>query len=149
MQKINLWHAAVNFNLAFSTCKRLYCSCSTSRRTTWSVRDFWMYWTLQLQMAFSRSRLALTRLSGAVTVGSMLIKLDPDQLESQDTKVDYSRYTANISQCFMTKHCKKIEERDTLLFTNLFNKKDKYHTASFFSFFVSRHGLRSFLMLGI
>ena len=49
----------------------------------------------------------------------------------------------------MTKHCKKIEERDTLLFTILFNKKDKYHTASFFSFFVSRHDLRSFLMLGI
>jgi len=29
---------------------------------------------------------------------------------------------------------KKIEERDTLLFTILFNKKDKYHTALFLSF---------------
>jgi len=35
----------------------------------------------------------------------------------------------------MKKHCKKIEERDTLLFTILFNKKDKYHTALFLSFF--------------
>ena len=57
--------------------------------------------------------------------------------------------TASISQCFMTKHCKKIEERDTLLFTILFNKKDKYHTASLLSFLVSKHDLRSFLMLGI
>jgi len=31
----------------------------------------------------------------------------------------------------MKKHCKKIEERDTLLFTILFNTKDKYHTALF------------------
>jgi len=38
--------------------------------------------------------------------------------------------TASISSCFMTKHCKKIEERDTLLFTILFDKKDKYHKAS-------------------
>jgi len=53
--------------------------------------------------------------------------------------------TASISQCFMIKHCKKIEERDTLLFTILFNKKDKYHTASFLSFFVSRHDLRSYV----
>jgi len=52
-------------------------------------------------------------------------------------------------QYFMTKHCKKIEERDTLLFTILFNKKDKYHTASFSSFFVSKHDLRSFIMLGL
>jgi len=37
--------------------------------------------------------------------------------------------TASISQCFMTKHYKNIEERDTLLFTILFNKKHKYHTA--------------------
>jgi len=43
-------------------------------------------------------------------------------------------FTASISQCFMTKHCKNIEERDTLLFTILFNKKDKYHTALFLSF---------------
>jgi len=43
--------------------------------------------------------------------------------------------TASISQCFMTKHCEKIEERDTLLFTILLNKKDKYHTESFLSFF--------------
>jgi len=43
-------------------------------------------------------------------------------------------YTASISQCFMTKHCKRIEERDTLLFTILSNKKDKYHTASFSHF---------------
>jgi len=42
--------------------------------------------------------------------------------------------TASISQCFMTKHCKKIEERDTLLFKILFNEKDKYHTVSFSSF---------------
>jgi len=42
--------------------------------------------------------------------------------------------TASIFQCFMTKHCEKIEERDTLLFTILFNKKDKYHTALFLSF---------------
>jgi len=35
----------------------------------------------------------------------------------------------------MTKHCKKIEERDTLLFTILFNKKNKNHTASFCHFF--------------
>jgi len=58
-------------------------------------------------------------------------------------------HTASISQCFMTKHCKKIEERDTLLFTILFNKKDKYHTSSFLSFFLSRHDLRSFIMLGL
>ena len=45
-----------------------------------------------------------------------------------------SPHTARISQCFMTKHCKKIEERDTLLFTIFFNKKDKYHTALFLSF---------------
>jgi len=43
-------------------------------------------------------------------------------------------YTASISQCFMTKHCKKIEERDTLLFTNLFNKKNEYYTALFLLF---------------
>jgi len=42
--------------------------------------------------------------------------------------------TASISQCFMTKHYKNIEERDTLLFTILFNKKHKYHTASFCHF---------------
>jgi len=41
-------------------------------------------------------------------------------------------YTASISQCFMIKHYKNIEERDTLLFTILFNKK--YHTASFCHF---------------
>jgi len=34
----------------------------------------------------------------------------------------------------MTKHCKKIEERDTLLFTILFNKKNKYYTALLLSF---------------
>ena len=39
--------------------------------------------------------------------------------------------TASISECFMTKHCTKIEERDTLLFTILFNQKNKYHTALF------------------
>jgi len=40
--------------------------------------------------------------------------------------------TANISQCFMAKHCKK---RDTLLFTIiLFNKKHKNHMASFCHF---------------
>jgi len=43
-------------------------------------------------------------------------------------------FELSISQCFMTKNCKKIEERDTLLFTILFNKKDKYHTALFLSF---------------
>ena len=43
-------------------------------------------------------------------------------------------FTASISQHFMTKHCKKIEEKDTLLFTILFNKKDKYHSALFLSF---------------
>jgi len=42
--------------------------------------------------------------------------------------------TASISQCFMTKHYKNIEERDTLLFTILFNKKHKNHTASFCHF---------------
>ena len=42
--------------------------------------------------------------------------------------------TASISQCFMTKHCKKIEVRGTLLFKILFNKKAKYHTALFLSF---------------
>jgi len=42
--------------------------------------------------------------------------------------------TASISQCFMTRHYKNIEERDTLLFTILFNKKHKYHTASFCHF---------------
>jgi len=49
----------------------------------------------------------------------------PDRIQSP---------TASISQCFMKKHCKKIEERDTLLFTILFNKKDKYYTALFLSF---------------
>jgi len=44
---------------------------------------------------------------------------------------------------------KKIEERDTLLFTILFDKKEKYHKASILSFFMSRHDLRSFLMLRI
>jgi len=43
-------------------------------------------------------------------------------------------HTASISQCFMTKHCKKIEERDTLLFTILLNKKDQYHTEFVFVF---------------
>jgi len=52
--------------------------------------------------------------------------------------------TASISQCFMTKHYKNIEERDTLLFTILFNKKHKYHTASFCHL---KHHLRSFPML--
>jgi len=42
--------------------------------------------------------------------------------------------TASISPCFMTKHCKKIKERDTLLFTILFDKKDKCHKASFCHF---------------
>jgi len=31
--------------------------------------------------------------------------------------------TASISEYFTTKHCKKIEERDTFLFTILFNQK--------------------------
>jgi len=44
-------------------------------------------------------------------------------------------YTASISQYFMTKHFYKIEERDTLLFTILLNKKYQYHTESFLSFF--------------
>jgi len=35
----------------------------------------------------------------------------------------------------VTKHCKKIEERDTLLFAPLFNKKGKYHTVLSLSFF--------------
>jgi len=42
-----------------------------------------------------------------------------------------ARSTASISQCFMTKHCKKIEERDTLFFIILCNKKIKYYTALF------------------
>ena len=50
------------------------------------------------------------------------------------TLINSGLFTASISQCFMTKHCKKIEERDTLLFIILFNKKDKYHTALFLSF---------------
>jgi len=42
--------------------------------------------------------------------------------------------TARISQCFMTKHYKNIEERDTLLFTIFLNKKHKYPTTSFCHF---------------
>jgi len=57
-------------------------------------------------------------------------------VDSMDCDLDYTvpSNTASISQCFMTKHCKKIEERDTLLFTILFNKKNKYYTALFLSF---------------
>jgi len=58
-------------------------------------------------------------------------------------------HTASISQCFMTKHCKKIKERDTLLFTILFNKKKQILYSITFVIFVWRHDLRSFLMLGL
>jgi len=67
----------------------------------------------------------------------------------KSTHAPQSTHTASIFQCFMTKHYKKIEERDTLLFTIMLNKKDKYHTALFLSFFELRHDLRSFLMLEI
>jgi len=57
--------------------------------------------------------------------------------------------TANISQCFMTKHCKKIEERDTLLFTILLNTKKQISYKIFFVFLLPRCDLRSLLVLGL
>ena len=56
-------------------------------------------------------------------------------------------HTASISQCFMTKHCKKIEERDTLLFPILFNKRKQRLYTILFVIFVPRHDLRPFHIL--
>jgi len=83
---------------------------------------------------------------GVVSVNHFL--MPPGHSPAASGMIDFPYSTASISQCFMTKHCKK-EERDSLLFIILFNKKDKYHTSSFLSFFLSRHDLRSFIMLGL
>jgi len=60
------------------------------------------------------------------------LKTDHQSENSKRLSAEHQALQAFLN--VLTKHYKNIEERDTLLFTILFNKKHKNHTASFCHF---------------